>query len=75
MSREKWGAGFEKPMGDPTAFDEPATTVLSPYLKVPEGTDRRRKQSEQPHIPIRDRHLSAPWRSSGACPAASSTSA
>lgn len=27
-------AKFEKPKGDPSAFLKPATTVLSPYLKV-----------------------------------------
>lgn len=30
---KKWVADFEKPKGDPTAFINPATTVLSPYLK------------------------------------------
>jgi cryptochrome len=29
----KWICGFEKPATDPSAFDRPATTVLSPYLK------------------------------------------
>ena len=29
-------AKFEKPKGDPSAFLKPATTVLSPYLKVSE---------------------------------------
>eukprot|EP00897_Mesotaenium_endlicherianum_P010804 jgi/Mesen1/9752/ME000698S09229 len=33
MAREQWVCAFEKPKGDPAAFDEPATTVLSPYLK------------------------------------------
>ena len=27
-------ATFEKPKGNPSAFLKPATTVLSPYLKV-----------------------------------------
>lgn len=27
-------ANFEKPKGDPSAYVKPATTVLSPYLKV-----------------------------------------
>jgi len=27
-------AAFEKPKGDPSAFLKPATTTLSPYLKV-----------------------------------------
>lgn len=27
-------ANFEKPKGDPSAYLKPATTVLSPYLKV-----------------------------------------
>jgi cryptochrome len=29
----KWVCGFEKPSTDPSAFERPATTVLSPYLK------------------------------------------
>jgi deoxyribodipyrimidine photolyase len=29
----KWVCGFEKPQTDPSAFQRPATTVLSPYLK------------------------------------------
>jgi hypothetical protein len=29
----KWVCGFEKPATDPSAFEKPATTVLSPYLK------------------------------------------
>ena len=34
LSDKGWVAQFEKPKGDPTAFDpSPATTVLSPYLK------------------------------------------
>lgn len=34
MARKKWVRQFEKPKGNPAAFDpEPATTVLSPYLK------------------------------------------
>ena len=34
MAREKWVRAFEKPKGNPAAFSpEPATTVLSPYLK------------------------------------------
>ena len=28
-----WVAAFEKPKTDPSAFEKPATTVLSPYLK------------------------------------------
>ncbi|KAL4194967.1 hypothetical protein AMTRI_Chr05g62190 [Amborella trichopoda] len=28
-----WVANFEKPKGKPTSFENPATTVLSPYLK------------------------------------------
>jgi cryptochrome len=32
--QQKWVAEFEKPKGDPTAYIEPATTCLSPYLKV-----------------------------------------
>jgi hypothetical protein len=31
---QKWVCEFEKPKGNPTAFIKPATTVLSPYLKV-----------------------------------------
>lgn len=31
---QEWVANFEKPKGDPSAFVKPATTVLSPYLKV-----------------------------------------
>lgn len=31
---QKWVANFEKPKGDPSAFLRPATTNLSPYLKV-----------------------------------------
>ena len=34
---KKWVAEFEKPKGNPTAFLKPATTVLSPYLKVSSG--------------------------------------
>jgi cryptochrome len=34
MRRGEWVRNFEKPKGNPAAFDpEPATTVLSPYLK------------------------------------------
>ena len=33
-AQQKWVAEFEKPKGDPTAYIEPATTCLSPYLKV-----------------------------------------
>lgn len=33
---QDWVAKFEKPKGDPSAFLKPATTVLSPYLKVSE---------------------------------------
>ena len=34
MKREEWVCAFEKPKGNPAEFDpEPATTVLSPYLK------------------------------------------
>lgn len=29
----RWVCGFEKPQTDPSAFERPATTVLSPYLK------------------------------------------
>ncbi|CAI5495208.1 unnamed protein product [Closterium sp. Naga37s-1] len=33
LARTKWVKEFEKPKGDPSALDPPATTVLSPYLK------------------------------------------
>ncbi|XP_058112642.1 (6-4)DNA photolyase isoform X2 [Magnolia sinica] len=33
LEDEDWVANFEKPKGDPSAFLNPATTVLSPYLK------------------------------------------
>ncbi|KAF5957123.1 hypothetical protein HYC85_004348 [Camellia sinensis] len=33
MKDKGWVAKFEKPKGDPSAFQKPATTVLSPYLK------------------------------------------
>lgn len=34
MARGKWVRQFEKPKGNPATFSpEPATTVLSPYLK------------------------------------------
>ena len=34
LKREQWVCDFEKPKGNPASFDpEPATTVLSPYLK------------------------------------------
>ena len=34
LSDKAWVAAFEKPKGDPAAFDpKPATTILSPYLK------------------------------------------
>ncbi|KAL0719411.1 hypothetical protein Bca4012_068735 [Brassica carinata] len=35
ISDKAWVANFEKPKGDPSAFLKPATTVLSPYLKIP----------------------------------------
>lgn len=31
---QEWVVNFEKPKGDPSAFMKPATTLLSPYLKV-----------------------------------------
>ncbi|KAL5825045.1 hypothetical protein ACOSQ3_021108 [Xanthoceras sorbifolium] len=34
ISNKEWVANFEKPKGDPSAYVKPATTVLSPYLKV-----------------------------------------
>ncbi|KAG0486358.1 hypothetical protein HPP92_008453 [Vanilla planifolia] len=34
LDNKDWVAKFEKPKGDPSAFIKPATTVLSPYLKV-----------------------------------------
>ncbi|KAL3631824.1 (6-4)DNA photolyase [Castilleja foliolosa] len=34
ISNKEWVASFEKPKGDPSSFLKPATTVLSPYLKV-----------------------------------------
>uniref|UniRef100_M4DX76 (6-4)DNA photolyase n=1 Tax=Brassica campestris TaxID=3711 RepID=M4DX76_BRACM len=34
ISDKAWVANFEKPKGDPSAFLKPATTVLSPYLKL-----------------------------------------
>uniref|UniRef100_A0A7S3R4Y9 Photolyase/cryptochrome alpha/beta domain-containing protein n=1 Tax=Dunaliella tertiolecta TaxID=3047 RepID=A0A7S3R4Y9_DUNTE len=33
MKDTKWVASFEKPSTDPSAFTEPSTTALSPYLK------------------------------------------
>lgn len=33
MSDPKWVAAFAKPDTDPSAFERPATTVLSPHLK------------------------------------------
>lgn len=33
LSDHAWVAAFEKPKTDPAAFEKPATTVLSPYLK------------------------------------------
>ncbi|OWM81818.1 hypothetical protein CDL15_Pgr007856 [Punica granatum] len=33
LPNKAWVANFEKPKGDPSAFDKPDTTVLSPYLK------------------------------------------
>ena len=34
LSDKAWVAQFEKPKGNPAAFDpKPATTILSPYLK------------------------------------------
>ncbi len=33
MSNTAWVATFEKPQTDPSAFEKPSTTVLSPYLK------------------------------------------
>jgi len=33
MARTNWVSSFEKPKTNPTAFDPPETTVLSPYLK------------------------------------------
>eukprot|EP00898_Chlorokybus_atmophyticus_P004758 jgi/Chlat1/5283/Chrsp35S05193 len=32
MSKKEWVAKFEKPKTDPSAFEPPGTTVLSPYL-------------------------------------------
>jgi cryptochrome len=34
LADAKWVCAFEKPQTDPSAFEKPATTVLSPYLKV-----------------------------------------
>jgi len=34
LSDKAWVAAFEKPKGNPALFDPPATTVLSPYLKM-----------------------------------------
>ncbi|KZV26106.1 (6-4)DNA photolyase [Dorcoceras hygrometricum] len=34
ISNKEWVANFEKPKGDPSSFLKPATTVLSPYLKL-----------------------------------------
>lgn len=34
LNIQAWVVQFEKPKGDPSAFLKPATTVLSPYLKV-----------------------------------------
>jgi len=34
LANAKWVCAFEKPQTDPSAFEKPATTVLSPYLKV-----------------------------------------
>jgi len=34
LQDKEWVAKFEKPKGDPSAFLKPATTVLSPYLKI-----------------------------------------
>ncbi|KAL6559841.1 (6-4)DNA photolyase [Orobanche gracilis] len=34
ISNKEWVANFEKPKGDPSLFLKPATTVLSPYLKI-----------------------------------------
>ncbi|KAJ3686632.1 hypothetical protein LUZ61_015796 [Rhynchospora tenuis] len=33
LEDKAWVTNFEKPKGDPSAFQRPATTVLSPYLK------------------------------------------
>ncbi|KAB1218639.1 (6-4)DNA photolyase [Morella rubra] len=33
LNNKEWVATFEKPKGNPSAFQKPATTVLSPYLK------------------------------------------
>jgi hypothetical protein len=33
LADPKWVCAFEKPQTDPSAFMQPATTVLSPYLK------------------------------------------
>lgn len=33
LADAQWVCGFEKPSTDPSAFERPATTVLSPYLK------------------------------------------
>nr|AXE72850.1 6-4 photolyase [Chlamydomonas sp. ICE-L] len=33
LSDKLWVANFEKPQTDPSAFEKPATTTLSPYLK------------------------------------------
>ncbi|XP_078177322.1 DNA photolyase family protein isoform X2 [Carex rostrata] len=34
LADKAWVVQFEKPKGDPSAFLKPATTVLSPYLKL-----------------------------------------
>ncbi|XP_022714866.1 (6-4)DNA photolyase isoform X4 [Durio zibethinus] len=39
LSDKEWVANFEKPKGDPSAYVKPATTVLSPYLKIPWNVD------------------------------------
>jgi cryptochrome len=33
LADTKWVLEFEKPKTDPSEFEKPATTVLSPYLK------------------------------------------
>lgn len=48
---KEWVAKFEKPKGDPSAYLKPATTVLSPYLKVSNS-----ENSEAPTL-----HIDSPF--------------
>ncbi|KVI06016.1 DNA photolyase, FAD-binding/Cryptochrome, C-terminal, partial [Cynara cardunculus var. scolymus] len=59
----EWVAKFEKPKGDPSAFIKPATTMLSPYLKVLLPVHSRgSKRGQKPHLSTNFPYWAAAWR-------------